>query len=81
MRHNYTPTVGEFLVGNQLEQHGWSVYLPTRDVGIDLLAERAGTFVRVQVKESRVYDNAANPEVRGAFPARSDASLSRVASR
>jgi hypothetical protein len=33
------------------------VYLPTRDVGIDLLAERERKLLRVQVKESRTYEN------------------------
>jgi hypothetical protein len=63
MRNAYTPNAGEILVGNQLEKHGWNVYLPTRDLGIDLLAERGGRFMRVQVKESRTYDNVNNPEV------------------
>jgi hypothetical protein len=62
MRNAYVPNAGELMVGNQLEEHGWAVYLPAKDVGIDLLAERAGRFVRVQVKESRTYDNA-NPEM------------------
>jgi Holliday junction resolvase-like predicted endonuclease len=61
--NTYTPNAGEVLVGNHLEKHGWNVYLPTRDIGVDLLAERDDRLVRVQVKESRTYDNAANPEV------------------
>ncbi len=55
MRHLYAPTPGEFLVGEQLERQGWAVYLPTKDIGIDLLAERQGHIIRIQVKESRTY--------------------------
>lgn len=57
MRHSYSPTPGEVLVGDKLEDRGWTVYLPAKDVGIDLLVERDGRFVRLQVKESRTYDN------------------------
>jgi hypothetical protein len=63
MKNTYAPNPGEVLVGNQLEKHGWNVYLPAKDVGIDLLAERGGRLVRLQVKESRTYDNVNNPEV------------------
>jgi hypothetical protein len=55
MRHLYSPTPGEFLVGAELEQRHFDVYLPTRDTGIDLLAARDGLHVGIQVKESRTY--------------------------
>ncbi len=45
----------EFLVGEALEKRRWHVYVPTKDVGIDLLAERDNRIVRVQVKGSRTF--------------------------
>lgn len=57
MRNTYSLNPGEFQVGNELEQHGYRVYFPARDVGIDLLAEKDGEFIRLQVKESRTYGN------------------------
>ncbi len=63
MKHTYSLNAGEVLVGNQLEKHGWSVYLPAKDVGIDLLAQKCERFVRLQVKESRTYDTVNNPEI------------------
>jgi hypothetical protein len=57
LRNTYSLNPGEFQVGNELERHGYSVYLPARDVGIDLLAEKDGNFIRLQVKQSRTYAN------------------------
>jgi hypothetical protein len=55
MQNAYTLTPGEFFVGEKLESNGFAVYLPTKDVGVDLLAERKGRYIKIQVKESRVY--------------------------
>jgi hypothetical protein len=63
VRNTYQPTPGEFLVGDKLERLGYDVYLPSKDRGVDLLAEKAGRFVRVQVKESRTYLENGEPTV------------------
>lgn len=55
MHHLYSPTPGEFLVGEELERREFQVYLPTKDSGIDLLVARRGCHLAVQVKESRTY--------------------------
>jgi len=63
MRHLYSPTPGEFLVGAELERREFRVYLPTKDSGIDLLAARDEHHLAVQVKESRTYPQPARSAV------------------
>jgi hypothetical protein len=55
MKNLYALTPGEFLVGERLQREGFAVYLPLKDVGIDLVAEKEGRWSRLQVKESRAY--------------------------
>lgn len=55
MQHYVGINYEEFLVGEALEKRGWQVYVPTKDAGIDLLAERDRITIRVQVKGSRTY--------------------------
>jgi hypothetical protein len=55
MQHYVSVTYEEFLVGVALEKNGWHVYVPTKDMGVDLLAERDGRSIRLQVKGSRSY--------------------------
>lgn len=55
MKNLYALTPGEFLVGERLQQRGFAVYFPLKDVGVDLLAEKERRHSRIQVKESRVY--------------------------
>lgn len=58
MKPIFTPHAGEFLVGEMIEQeYGLNVWLPSKDVGIDLLVtnSRNSRTCSLQVKLSRDY--------------------------
>jgi hypothetical protein len=61
MKCLYTVHAGEYLVGTQVEKEidGASVWLPSKDQGIDLLITnpKNGRMVALQVKLSRDYHN------------------------
>jgi len=62
MKPIFTIHEGEFLVGDHINRalgHRFNVWVPTKDVGVDLLVTRrdgAGKAVGLQVKFSRSFD-------------------------
>ena len=55
MKAHYAITVGEFLVGEELQKRKFEVWIPAKDTGVDLLATMGSKILRLQVKESRVW--------------------------
>jgi hypothetical protein len=61
MKSIFTPHAGEFLVGQKIEKtFGLSVWLPSKDVGVDLLVSDVSNrhTCSLQVKLSRDYSDA-----------------------
>ena len=57
IRNIWSLRPGEVLVAEEIMKRipDVAVYFPVRDVGIDLLAEKGGRYITIQVKESRYY--------------------------
>ena len=60
MRPLFTIHAGEYLVGSHIEEHNprWSVWIPSKDTGIDLLVTGVGNknAVSLQVKFSKDFN-------------------------
>ncbi len=77
MKPIFTVDAGEYLVGEELEQRGLRVWVPSKDTGVDLLVtdQAIRRSVSLQVKMSRDYSDqnsasiGAETEANGLFSA------------
>lgn len=70
MKPMFTVHEGEYLVGSYLEQKGFSIWLPAKDRGIDLLVSKESPrrCVSIQVKFSKDYSRQySTPALRNSF--------------
>jgi hypothetical protein len=55
IRNLWSLEPAECIVAEELQQRGFEVYFPIRDVGVDLLVTKGEEHIKIQVKESRYY--------------------------